>query len=792
MKAIRVLVKVVALLVLVILVITGGLWLSAFRAPPQIDGALRVAGLGATVVIARDAHGVPLITAESDDDAYFALGYVHAQDRLFQMELMRRQGQGRLAELIGKLGVGPDTFMRTLGVYKRVEEDLRSLDPATLRAFERYAAGVNTWLAEGHPLPLEYQVLFFKPEPWRPTDSLVWQKLMGLQLSGNWSQELFQAALIAKLGAEKAAALSPDPRPGDPITMSQHAAMYLDLRPEKLLAAMTSVIQPTSASNAWVIDGAHTTTGKPIIANDPHLSFQSPSVWYFAGIDTPTLKIFGATVPGVPLHMLGHNHHVAWGLTTPESDTSDLFIEQPTADGKSYETPDGPKAFETRTEIIKVRFSDPIAVTVRETRHGPVVSDILDAEQNAPEVVTNHRVLALAAGLFQPWDRSADGVYRMNHATDAAGFIDAIRSFHAPQQNMMFADTAGTIGYYAPGLVPIRKAGDGTVPVPGWSGDYDWNGWIPFEELPHEIAPPGGVLVNANNKMVRDDYPFLISAHWFDAYRAARIDSLLRGAENASPRSTEALQQDVVSLMAREMLPLLLARVTPQTDRHQQLLDLLRGWDGSMDRNRPEPLVFAMWMEKLKARLLEDDLGPLYRQFGGMRPEVLRNVLTKDMSWCDDLRTPDPETCEQQVSGAWSDIMVWLDAQNIADASGLKWGDFHKATFGHLLFENFPVVGKLGSRIIASSGDGYTVNRGSFTPSDARVPFRHYHGASLRAVYDLGDLAHSHFALAGGQSGHLMSPNYGDMLESWRDGAYFEAPSAASAQHRLTLQPPPP
>ena len=370
MKAIRVFVKGISALALGAMLIAGTLWILAKRALPDVDGQLTVAGLAAPVTIFRDAHGIPLITAQSEDDAYFTLGYVHAQDRLLQMELMRRQGQGRLAEWIGIHGLAADKFMRTLGVYKRAEADLRELDPATQRLFERYAAGVNVWLAEGHALPVEFQVLGIKPEPWRPADSLVWQKLMGLQLSGNWDSELLQAALVAKLGADKAADLTPDPRASDPVTMSRHAALYPSLDPGRLQTAMTEVIQPTSASNAWVMDGQHTESGKPILANDPHLGLQLPIIWYSAGIDTPTLKIFGATVPGVPFHMLGHNQHVAWGLTTPESDTSDLFIEQPTSDGTSYETPAGPRTFDSRTEIIKVRFSDPVAITVRETRHG--------------------------------------------------------------------------------------------------------------------------------------------------------------------------------------------------------------------------------------------------------------------------------------------------------------------------------------------------------------------------------------------------------------------------------------
>ncbi len=789
MSAVKILAKMTAIFIVGVALITAFLWISARRSLPQLDGELHVAGLAAPVTITRDTHGIPLITAQSEDDAYFALGYVHAQDRLLQMELMRRQGQGRLSELIGIHGVDADKFMRTLGVYKRAEEDLRGLDPATQRELERYAAGVNVWLGEGHPLPIEFQILFIKPEPWRPADSMVWQKLMGLQLSGNWDSELLQAALIAKLGAAKAAALTPDPKPDDPVTMQQHAALYEGLNLARLQTAMTNVIQPSSASNAWVIDGAHTQSGKPIVANDPHLAFQMPIIWYYAGIDTPTLKLFGATVPGVPFHLLGHNEHVAWGITTPESDTSDLFIEQPSADGKSYDTPEGPKSFDTRTEVINVRFSHPVALTVRETRHGPVVSDILEPDEVPSDVAVGHHVLALSHALLQPDDRTGDGVYRMNRATSAANFIEAIKSFHAPEQNMMFADTDGAIGYYAPGRVPIRKAGDGSVPVPGWTGEYDWTGWIPFENLPHEIAPANGILINSNNKMVPDDYPYLIAAHWLSAYRAARIEELVRTGVAATPASTEAVQQDVVSGMERELLPLLLARMTPQTDQHRAILDMLKAWNGDMSRERPEPLIFALWMEKLKDRILSDDLGELYRKFGGAHPEVLRRILTTDTAWCDDIRTPQTETCEQQVAGAFGDVMVWLDAHKITDATNIHWGDYHRASFGHLLFQNFPGITTLGSRVLASSGDDYTVNRGSFTPSTARVPFRHFHGASLRAVYDLADLAHSQFALAGGQSGNMASPYYGDLLESWRDGNYFQAATAAQGTHKLTLQP---
>ena len=758
-----------------------------WRALPVTSGTVTARGLGAATTIGRDARGIPMITADSDDDAYFALGYVHAQDRLFEMEMMRRQGQGRLAELIGKPGIGPDRFMRTLGVYRRAEADLAALDAPTRRMFERYAAGVNAWLEEGHPLPLEFDILQFSPEAWQPADSLVWQKLMGLQLSGNWDEELFQSALVAKLGVERAAALNPGPRPSDAVTMSAATGSTDDLHPAELLKAMTAVVQPILASNVWAIAGNHTNTGKPILANDPHLNFQAPSIWYFVGIETPTFHVFGATIPGVPLHIVGHNQNVAWGLTTTHSDTSDLFVEQVAGDGNSYVTPMGAEPFITRAEVIRTRFNTPVTITVRETRHGPVVSDILSPQPGAEDYAGQKRVLALAASLLAPGDRSAQALYKMNRAGNIQEFTEALADFHAPQQNIMYADTAGGIAYYAAGRVPIRKAGDGMVPVPGWSGDYDWTGWIPFAELPQDINPAGGVLVNANNKMVPDGYPYLIAAHWQDAYRANRITEVIAGAPQTSLDSTVALQHDVVSLMARDILPLLMARTGAVQDR--TVLDRLKTWDGTASAERWEPLVSSLWMERVKRRMFADELGDLYPDFGGAQPAVIRSVLTGDEAWCDDVTTTPKETCDQIVAAAWADTLVWLKDNGHADVDKVRWSDFHIAAFRHLLFGNFPGIGGFGALSIPTPGDTYTVNRGTFLSSSSRAPFRHVHGASLRAIYDLSDLGASRFALPGGESGQMASEHYGDLLADWRDRRYFTQPTAATIVDKLTLNP---
>lgn len=767
--------------------IAGAVWFADWRALPKVAGAVTAQGLGAPVTIARDAHGIPVITAASEDDAYFALGYVHAQDRLFEMEMMRRQGQGRLAELVGQPGIGPDRFMLTLGVYRRAQADLAALDEPTQRAFTHYAAGVNAWLAERHPLPMEFDLLQFRPEPWQPADSLVWQKLMGLQLSSNWDRELAQAALAAKLGPERAAALDPDPRPDDAVTISKVLGGTDDLRFAELKKAMTAVVQPASASNVWAVGGARTSTGKPILANDPHLNFQAPSIWYFVGIDTPTLKMFGATIPGVPLQIVGHNGHVAWGLTTTEGDTSDLFVEQITDAGDSYATPEGAAPFIVRTETVRPRFNAPVPITVRETRHGPVVSDIIRSQPGSPDYAGEKRVLALAAGVLAPGDRSAQALYHLNHATDVDSFRAALADFHAPQQNIMFADIAGGIGYVAAGRVPVRKAGDGTVPVPGWSGEYDWTGWIPFDGLPQSVDPASGVLINANNKMTPEGYAHFISAHWPEAYRANRIRDVIAATPQVSASATIALQQDAVSLMARDLLPMLLAHTAGVADK--KLLDRLKAWDGTAARERWEPVVFAVWMERIKRRIFADELAELYPDFGGARPLVVRDVLSREADWCDDKATATAETCDQMVSAAWTDTLAWLTDHSLSNVDKVQWGNFHRARFPHILFGNFPVIGGLGALTIATPGDTYTVNRGTFLSPVSRAPFRHVHGSSLRAVYDLADLAGSKFSLPGGQSGQLTSPHYGDLLTDWRDGRYFTQPTAATILNRLTLTP---
>lgn len=761
--------SVTGLIMAALLLIGGYGVLSAIRALPNTRATLHLDGLTAAVTVTRDDRGVPWIAAQSAGDAYVALGYVHAQDRFFQMEMMRRLGQGRLAELIGRPGLGSDRFMRTLGLYRLARTAAADLDPETRAAVEAYAKGVNAFLNQpGNALPLELKLLFAAPEPWDIADSLVWQKLMGLQLSGNWSEELSRAAVIAKLGPDRAAELYPDAAAASPVTLAALPADFLSA----LRLAMDEVVRPTLASNIWAVAGARTTTGAPLLANDPHLNFQSPNLWYLAGLSYPGVRLVGATVPGVPFHLLGHNGSLAWGFTTTHGDTQDLFIETPTPDGRGYVLPDGgTQAFDSREEVIAVRFGDAERLIVRASRHGPIVSDILPAGELAG--LGTKPVVALSATLLAPEDHSSDAIFAMARAQSVADFTNAARRFHAPQQNVMYADRA-SIGYLAVGRIPLRAspACDGMVPADGAAGTCDWTGWAAFEQQPQSVDPATGYLINANNKVVADDYPVLIAKEWHEGYRARRIADVLGATPPFSLQDMRTLQQDRISLMARELLPVLLDLLAPAEKGHP-LAHQLATWDGAMTPERAEPLIFALWMERVKSALLADDLGDLQSELWGARPTLIKSILTARPQWCDDVTTDAVEDCAGQVTKAWTDALGWLDVNTGTRRAEWTWGRWHVARFDHPLFATIPGLRALGGFKIATGGDDYTVNRGSFAGTGAPVPFKHRHGAGYRAVYDLADLNRSLFSTAGGQSGHLLSGHFDDFLEDWAEGRYF-------------------
>lgn len=761
----------VLILALLLLASAGTVWLTD-RSLPKTTGAQPLPGLSTSIDIRRDENGIPYIRAITEGDAYFALGYVHAQDRLFQMDFMRRLGSGRLSEVLGQQGLGSDKFMRTLGIYRHAQENLKVLDSDTLVVLQRYADGVNAWLeARETPLPPEFQVLNYTPGPWQPADSLVWQKLMSLSLAGNWRDELLRENLLQTLPESRVSELWPDLQTSAPTTLSSAIEQIPIELSQSLINSIDRHAPPTLASNIWVLDGQHTHSGKPLLASDPHLGYQTPLIWYLARLEWPGEIRVGATTPGFPFTVIGHNGRTAWGMTTTHADLQDIFVEKVTEDG-SYLTPTGEAAFVTRDEIINIRFNDPLTLTVRSSRHGPVVSDLpaFSGANPGPETV-----LTLSATMLRDDDGSANAILDVGQSRTVDDIKQALSLFEGPQQNFMYADTAGGIGFSAAAYVPIRKNGNGTLPVPGWTGSYDWTGRVPYEELPHSLRPDSGRLVNANNRPVPPDYPHLIAASFPAGYRAERIEQRLDALTPASatPDEMMSIQVDFVSAMAQDLLPILLSLTTPASPREQQVLDLLKSWDGSMNRDTPEPLLFLTWMDFVKEDLLADDLGALYASFRGNNALLIQTILTTKQHWCDVASTMVVEECHHVVSGALGASLQWLTERSETEGdnpSTWRWGTFHRASFAHPLFGLIPGIADLTTVEIESDGSDHTVNRGGYRSARGRSPFINTHGAGLRSVFDLSNLDQSQFMIAVGQSGHPLSPHYDDLNRAWRDG----------------------
>ncbi len=786
---------VAVILGLVVLAAAGAyLWLRTSL--PQTDGSLAVSGLAAPVEILRDGDGVVTIRAAGENDGYFALGFAHAQDRLFQMEFMRRLGAGRLSEVIGPATLELDKRMRVFGLHALAEASFAELSPEVQTAIEAYAAGVNAFLAARRGvLPLEFQLLRTAPAPWRPADSLVWGRLMALQLSTNWREELFRLRLSRRLAPDRLEALWPAlPGGGDGAALDPAERFGGGAGSAIDLAGLSPTFDGIpGASNSWAVDGRFTASGKPLLANDPHLGLALPDQWYLARIETPGGTVAGATAPGVPFVIIGHDGHVAWSFTTTAGDTQDLFVERLTPGSPDrYVTAGGDSLFVSRAETIKVRGEADVTLTVRQTAHGPVISDI----GLAAEAAGAGEVVALAWPGFLENDRTAEALYRMNHAADAASFREALRLFDSPQQNVVFADTAGAIGFVAAGRMPVRKAlsGGGQMPAPGWTGAYDWTGFLPFEELPQVLGPPSGRIVTANNDIGPPGYRHFIAARWEEPYRARRIDELLdeRQASALTAADMAAIQMDDLSLAARDLLPGLLSGLpaVPLEGAAATAAEILAAWDYRMDRDRPAPLIFTAWLQELDRRVFAAELGPLYADFarwnGNGAGALLAGFSRPQRDWCGLAALAAQPACQAALGPSLEAAVAALAEAYGGDPDSWRWGDAHRARFAHPLLDRISVVGDLAASTVETDGDDFTVNRGTALPAPS-LRFPHVHGASLRAVFDLADLDRSLFMIPGGQSGNPLSAHFTDLVDPWRDGVFVTIVGEAAA--RLELVP---
>lgn len=759
---------------------------------PQLGGRIEIAGLAAPVEIQRDRWGVPRIRAATAEDAYLGLGFVHAQDRLWQMELRRRVAQGRLSELVGARGLPVDRYMRTLGLHRRAVAAAGFLADEPRRYLEAYARGVNAFLADHPgPLPPEFLILWHRPEPWTVADSLAFTRLMALDLGENWRTELLRARLARVVTPGQLADLFPAPGARAPVTIDRDLQAGLDLDGldlERLAAVLPPAPPPGLGSNIWAVDGDRTASGRPLLANDPHLGLDLPGPWYLAGLEAPGLNVIGGTMPSMPIVVVGRNAALAWGLTNTAPDTQDLFVERidPQDPGR-YLTPDGPQPFTLREETIGVRFGQPERMTVRETRHGPVVSDLGDPSGLAQ----GDRVLALAWTALAEGDVTLTAGFGLATATTPAELDAALVGFGSPQQNVVYATADGRIGLVAPGRVPIRRSGDGSFPVDGADGRGDWIGMIPYIALPRLTEPRHGQIVNANNRLVDETYPFLIARDWDPGLRARRIEALLADRTGLTAADFAAMQADQHSTLADDMLPHLLAAGAARQTM-PALLEALSAWDRTMAADRPEPLAFAAWYHELAAALYADELGPLFEAYRGQRADFVALVLGERQVWCDDVDTVPVETCAERVGLAWQRAAAGLAAAYGGDWRDWRWGTAHRLEMSHEPFGRLPLLGGLYSLGLKRGGDGSTVDVASYRAGPDGVSFTSRSGPSYRMVVDLAAPERSLFVAATGQSGHPLSPYWSDLTTVWAAGRHIPMRHAIQAiRHQLILQPAP-
>ena len=608
---------------------------------------------------------------------------------------------------------------------------------------------------------------------------------MALQLAGNFRQELLHARLARHVSEQELQLLYP-PYPKDaPIAVGNAAAWLQGMPLGAIEAALPDFVGPAFASNNWVVDGKHSVSGKPLLANDPHLGLSAPSFWYLARIETPASELAGVTAAGEPFVVLGHNRRIAWGFTNTESDVEDLFIERvDPADPTRYLTPGGSEPFVTRQEVIRVRGGAPVTVTVRETRHGPVISDLGGAYA---ETAATGTVLALDATFLAGDDRTPQALWAMDRAGNWDAFRAALRDFAAPEQNMVYADVDGNIGFIAPGRVPIRGKGDGWMPAPGWSGEYDWTGYVPFDDLPSAFNPPSGRVVTANNKIVPEGYRYFLGRGWDLPNRAIRINELLDATPRQSPAASAAIQADTLSLMAKQLLPLML-KIAPPSKAAAEALDRLKAWDGTMERDEVAPLLFAAWLREFNRTILADRLGGAFDDYWGMHPDVIRLILTDHPAWCDDPATPAVETCPEQLAAALERALDGLRRRYGADMADWRWGGAHRAQFTNRFWSSLPVLRALVATTIPANGGYDTIDRGVTRLASAE-PYADVLGPSLRMIVDLGDIDGARFMISPGESGNVLSPHYRDMMLAWRDHAYLTL-GGESVGGALVLAPP--
>lgn len=796
----------IAATLVVLAVLTGvGTYYFLSRSLPDYRASWRVEGLAGPVEIARTIHNVPHIFGESDADVFFGLGFAHAQDRLWQMTLLRRTAQGRLSELFGTRTLRTDELLRRLDIYNLAVASVAVQDEDTTLALEAYARGVNAWITQVNASALgrgapEFFLFPGEVALWQPADSIALVKLMALQLSGHLEAEVRRARVSATVGEDRMRQLLPDD-PGEGIAaLPDFASLFPgltgaqlampQLAPSDLPGGWLSPFpswETAGASNAWAAGPLRSAAGGTLLANDPHLGFTAPAIWYLARLELSTGGVIGGTIPGIPAVLIGRSEALAWGLTSSYLDDQDLFIEELHPDDpERYRAPEGWAAFQTRRSIIRVAGAEPVTITLRWSENGPVLPG---SHYSLGAVTPPGHVAALSWTVLTPEDTSMSSAIGLMRAGSVDEALAAGEAYVAPAQNLTVID-AERIAMQLIGRMPARDPAhptQGRMPAPGWEPSARWRGTLPYADNPRFVDPATGLLGNTNNKPLDRAFPLHVSHSWGDATRINRWVRLMRQRSVHTRDSFIEAQLDTVSQAARDLLPLVGADLwftgeaaapgTPEA-RRQAALQLLADWNGEMSEHLPEPLIYSAWMRELMFRLIRDELGPLAETFTHMDPVFIERVWRDQGgagAWCDVVQSAVVETCTDIARVALDAGLNDLVARFGTNIESWRWGDAHQATHDHTVLGDVALLRHFVNIRQSTSGGDHTLMRGRTRggPPGAADPFANVHGAGYRGVYDMADPEASVFITSTGQSGHPLSRYYDNLGVLWRRGEYI-------------------
>ncbi|MFT4783795.1 MAG: penicillin amidase [Paracoccaceae bacterium] len=785
-----------------VVVFLGGVvvYYLAAQSLPDYNKRYALEGLNGPVEIVRDNANVPHIFGTNDPDIYFGLGFAHAQDRLWQMTTLRRAAQGRLSEVFGTRTVKTDELMRRLDLYGVAQQAVAAQDPGAIAALQAYSAGVNAWIATvnkdalGRGAP---EFFLFAPNiaPWRPADSIGVGKLMALRLSSHVQAEVLRAQAALLLPAGRLRDLLPDAPGAGLVELPEYGALFPKSWPQTATALIAqtprddflAVVQPwafAGASNGFAAAPARSAAGGTLLANDPHLGFSAPSIWYLARLQLATGGVIGATIPGAPIVLAGRSQTLGWGGTSAYVDDQDVMIEELNpANAQQYRTPQGWKPFQNRRTIIEIKDAAPLTITLRNTENGPVLPG---GHYGLASITPPGHVAAIRWTALDPDDTTFTAMLGLMRATTVDEALDALEGYKSPPLNMTLADT-GQIAMQVIGAIPSRdidNVNQGRLPNLGWMEVNRWKGAMPYARNPRFLAPEGGLLGNTNNKTVAAPFPDHLSFVWGDTQRIQRWQKLMQDRTVHTRESFIDTQLDTVSVTARALLPLIArdlwftgeAAATGTVEgQRKSALDLLASWNGEMSEHLPEPLIYATWLRLLNQKLIRDDIGPLSDQFLHPDPifieRVFRNI-DGAAAWCDIRQSTVAETCADLSRIALDEALVWIGETYGTALESLRWGDAHVARHDHPVLGDVPVLKWLVNIRQSTSGGDQTLQRGLTSGAMPR-PFDNVHGAGYRGVYDFADPDSSVFIMSTGQSGHPLSRHYDDLGVLWRRGEYL-------------------